>query len=122
MLLSNIVTARPYAIAEPMCTRLRCVSVAPFGRPVVPEVKRIMNGSSSSMATSGNDAVSDPWHVEHRRALDADLGQTLQAHLVTEQHRRLRELHPVDELGSGPPAVEPDDDRPEAHHRELRHA
>src|SRR4051812_24545854 len=58
-LLSSMVTARPYAIAEPMCTMFRCVSVAPFGRPVVPDVKRIMNGSSSSMTTSsgpGNDA------------------------------------------------------------------
>src|SRR5215207_1788975 len=55
-LLSNMVTVRAYAIAEPMCTMFRCVSVAPFGRPVVPDVKRIMNGSSSSMSTSGNSA------------------------------------------------------------------
>src|SRR6478735_2546289 len=63
MLLSSIVTARPYAIAEPMCTRLRCVSVAPFGRPVVPDVKRIMNGSSSSMATSGSGVVPSTWSM-----------------------------------------------------------
>ena len=54
--LSSMVTARPNAIAEPMCTRLRWVRVAPLGRPVVPDVNRIMNGSSSSMATSGRSA------------------------------------------------------------------
>ena len=50
--LNSMFTVRRNAIADPMCARLRWVSVAPFGRPVVPDVKRIMNGSSSSMATS----------------------------------------------------------------------
>ena len=35
---------------------LRCDSITPLGRPVVPLVKRMTNGSSSSMATSGNGA------------------------------------------------------------------
>ncbi len=55
---SSMLTVRLNAIADPMCTRLRWVSVAPFGRPVVPDVKRIMNGSSSSMATSGRSMSS----------------------------------------------------------------
>ena len=36
---------------------LRCDSITPFGRPVVPLVNRMTNGSSSSMATSGNARV-----------------------------------------------------------------
>src|SRR5215212_8379902 len=34
----------------------RCVSITPLGRPVVPLVKRMTNGSSSSSSTSGNGA------------------------------------------------------------------
>ena len=120
MLFSSIVTARPNAIAEPMCTRLRCVSVAPFGRPGRPrreeDHERVVLVDARPRAATRRDRAD----VEHRRALDADLGQPLEPRLVAEQHRRLRELHAVRELGPGPPAVEPDDDRAEAHHRELR--
>ncbi len=35
---------------------LRCDSITPFGRPVVPLVKRMTKGSSSSMATEGKSA------------------------------------------------------------------
>ena len=36
--------------------RLRCVEIAPLGRPVVPDVNMIAAASSSSMATVGNGA------------------------------------------------------------------
>ncbi len=55
-------TSRPIApcsaatIGE--CTNARCDSVAPFGRPVVPLVNRMMAGSSSPMATSGGSGSS----------------------------------------------------------------
>ena len=126
---SSMVTARPNAIAEPMCTMLRWVRVAPFGRPVVPDVNRIMNGSSSSMATSGRSApVSARRHLldegregDHGDVAvgDADLGEPVEPGLVAEEHLGRGELHAVRELGTGPPAVEPDDDARRGDRRPL---
>ena len=49
-------TAARAAKASNALSTARCVETAPFGRPVVPEVYRIVMSSSGSMSTSGNVA------------------------------------------------------------------
>ncbi len=54
---SVIAAAAPFNIdASRKWMLFRCVSITPLGRPVVPLVKRMTNGSSSSSATSGKGA------------------------------------------------------------------
>ena len=90
--------------------------VAPLGRPVVPLVKRMMAGSSSSMATSGSAGSPRGRRAEERLELGvldehqavghADLAQALEAAGVGDEHLRLGQLDAVGELVRGPPAVE----------------
>ena len=100
---------------------LRCDSITPLGRPVVPLVKRMTNGSSSSMATSGSVGVGrvrlERGEVvartsTHRQPVgQLDALEALEPAAVAEQHLRFGELDRVRDLLARPPAVEPDDDR-----------
>ena len=85
---------------------LRCDNVAPFGRPVVPLVNRMMKGSSSSIGVSGSARLAArrdlgrellPAH-DGRVDLRAGFADALEARLVADQHLRLGELHAVGEL------------------------
>ena len=99
-----------------MCTNWRCEIVAPFGRPVVPLVKRMMAGSSSAMATSGragspsragpSSGSSSVSSIEDQAVGHADLAHALEAAGVADEHLGLGELDAVGELVRGPPAVE----------------
>ena len=109
---------------------LRCDSITPLGRPVVPLVNRMTNGSSSSMATSGNCGVGCV-RLERREVVartrppGAPSGSSMpsrrsSASPVAEQHLRLGELDRVRDLLTRPPAVEPDRDRAERGRRPER--
>ena len=101
---------------------LRCDSITPLGRPVVPLVNRMTNGSSSSIVTSGNGASgaccssaakSRSNSTTGRRSGSAIAVEPLEAAPVAEEHLRLGELDRVRDLLARPPAVEPDGDRAE---------
>ena len=112
-----------------MATSDRWVSVAPFGKPVVPDVKRMTPGRSSSssiphrrcpvaLAVVGprSEGVGDLRQCQHRLSL----GQPRGAPIVGHHDRGCGHLARVGDLVRRPPAVARDDDRADLEHGEER--
>ena len=116
---SVIAAAAPLSIeASRKWMLLRCDSITPLGRPVVPLVKRMTNGSSSSSVDVGERRVgrvrlrarrSRPRTTSTGRSSgELDAFEALEPAPVAEQDLRFGELDRVRDLLARPPAVEPD--------------
>ena len=77
---------------------LRCESITPLGRPVVPLVKRMTNGSSSSSATSGNGASGA--YVSSAAKSSSNESTVTSSGSVTPSSRSSRRWSPSSSLGS----------------------
>ena len=98
---------------------LRCDNVAPFGRPVVPLVNRMMKGSSSSSGVSGSGA-SPRASTNFRNSSHSTMGTSITAPASAMRARRGSSpistfgwvsSTPYASSGPGPPAVQAGDDR-----------
>ena len=106
----------------PKLMRLRCDRVAPFGRPVVPLVKRMTAGESSVMTGGaapapvglglGRQAVDQLHRHPGRHRVLIEAGHQA---LVPRDQDRAGQLDTEMQLRSRPPSVEAGDNRPQGH-------